>query len=275
VARRKYGRSDALSAAGHGTRPDEPAPSGQRPLSDAEPSSPQPPKTDEADAKPAQHFSSGLGEQLRQQQHYAAQQQAYQHNPIFAYLASIPGLSARQVHYLTAYFTSYPDKLNAEHWGTIADAHRRALAHGIAPESDQYFHFVNAQLHAPPTASAPPPMPEPAHATHIDLEKVESPKGEPEETHMSAMFSAPVSRGDHGHSVGDLTRPSSFVGGRVKRGLRMPKLAHLHALRAVSQAVRGSAPRCRCKGGVGFHFVRSACGPAKRTADKKRRGQRW
>ena len=46
---------------------------------------------------------------------------------------------------------------------------------------------------APPV----PPMPEPTHepVTHIDIEKVESPDGEPESEHMSAMFSAPVSRG--------------------------------------------------------------------------------
>ena len=81
MARRRY-RSDALSAAGHGVKPDEPAPSGELPLSDAEPSSPQPPKTDEAEAKsePSQHFSSGLEEQL-------AQQRAYASDPVEQYLS--------------------------------------------------------------------------------------------------------------------------------------------------------------------------------------------
>jgi hypothetical protein len=39
--------------------------------------------------------------------------------------------------------------------------------------------------------------PVPQHVTHVDLEKVESPEGEPESAHMSAMFAAPVSRGEN------------------------------------------------------------------------------
>jgi hypothetical protein len=41
-------------------------------LSGAEPASPHPPASDQAETKPepTEHFSSGLGEQLRQQQQY-------------------------------------------------------------------------------------------------------------------------------------------------------------------------------------------------------------
>ena len=211
MARRKY-RSGGPYSSAAGSRPDEPAPESQRPLQPDEPSSPQPPATDQAEAKsePAQHFSSGLGEQIRQQQAYAEQQRYYQQqqaNPVFRYLAAIPGLSARQVHYLTAYFTSYPDKLNAEHWGTIADAHHRALAHGIAPDSDQYFQFVNGQLHQQPPSPPPMPEPRPEHVT-VDIEKHEAPEDEPEESRiMPEHVSAPVSHGDY-HSVEPSLSPS-------------------------------------------------------------------
>jgi hypothetical protein len=203
------------------------------PLSDAEPASPQPPAPDQAGARPEQpgHFSSQLGEQLRQQQQYAAQQQAYHHNPIFAYLASTPGLSARQVHYLTAYFSAYPDKLNAEHWGTIADAHHRALAHGIQPDSDQYFHFVNATLHAPPTASAPAPAPPPvSEPAHVDVSTEHSDSGQPDEDHAMASFiSAPPSRSDHGHSVEPQLSPSQVRLTAEQREVARLSMPHLSA----------------------------------------------
>ena len=48
----------------------------------------------------------------------------------------------------------------------------------------------------------------PQHTTNVDLEKVESPEGEPEGAHMSAMVAAPVSRGDHGHAIEPEPSPS-------------------------------------------------------------------
>ena len=44
-----------------------------------------------------------------------------------------------------------------------------------------------------------------------------------------------------------------------QRGVpRMPKLAALHALRCGEPSDAGSAPRCRCKGSVGFNFCYDA-----------------
>jgi hypothetical protein len=203
IRRRK---SPAISAAGHGVKPDEPAPAGQLPLSDAEPSSPQPPATHQAEAKPEpEHFSSTLGEQIRAQQAYAEQQRQMQRNPLAMYLASIPGMSMPKLNYLAAYFSAYPDRLNGEHWNAITAAHMDALNRGFPDDSDGYFHHINDQLHRqhaypPPSPAPPPPVhepmpapPEPALAHDIESEHSDS--GEPEEAHMNpAHVSAPVSR---------------------------------------------------------------------------------
>jgi hypothetical protein len=52
----------------------------------------------------------------------------------------------------------------------------------------------------------PPPMPEPApqHVTHVDV----STEHEPELMPMAQNVSAPVSRGDHGHSIEPDQSPS-------------------------------------------------------------------
>jgi len=225
LAPRRY-KSRAISAAGHGQRPPDAAPSSEPAPSPAQQGAPE--------QKPAPNTEpiSSLKAQIEQQRYYQ-QQQA---NPVFRYLASIPGLSARQVHYLTAYFTSYPDKLNAEHWGTIANAHHQALAHGIEPDSDQYFHFVNGQLHQqppspPPMPPAPPPMPEPRpeHVT-VDIEKHEAPEDEPEEDHAMASFiSAPPSRGDHAHSIEPQLSPSSVRLSAEQRDMAHRSMPHLSA----------------------------------------------
>jgi hypothetical protein len=106
--------------------------------------------------------------------------------------------------------------LNAEHWNVLKGAHGIALERGVKEDSPEYFGFLHSLLNqqaaaSPPphAAPAPPPPPTPpVHEpmppppmTHIDLEKVESPEGEPETTHMSAIYGAPVSRGDHGHAI--------------------------------------------------------------------------
>jgi hypothetical protein len=222
VARRRY-RSDALSSAAK-TRPDEPLSTPESYPLGSEPAPPSAPAPDtQAETKP-QHDASSLKAQIEQQRYYQ-QQQA---NPVFRYLASIPGLSARQVHYLTAYFTSYPDKLNAEHWGTIADAHHRALAHGIAPDSDQYFQFVNAQLHqqppSPPPTPPAAPMPEPVHAAHVDIETEHS---EPQEPPMS-HYAAPVSRGSD-YAVESQLTASSVRLSAEQRDMAHRSMPHLSA----------------------------------------------
>jgi hypothetical protein len=202
MARRKYGRSsDALSAAGRGIKPDEPAPSGQLPLSDAEPSSPQPPATDQADAKSAQHFSSGLGEQIRQQRAYAEQQQ--QVDALDAYISHyFQGALPNERAWLRA------NPHNLQNPMLVHQAAGIALQRGIPRHDPEFLRFIgqlldqhHAAMQAPAPAPPPPaplPLPEPAHAAHVDVETHDS---EPEESPMPQHFSAPVSRGDHGHAV--------------------------------------------------------------------------
>jgi hypothetical protein len=197
VARRRY-RSDAISAAGHGGEtPAEAAPPEQHPLG-SEPT----PAQNEAKPEPSQHFSSGLGEQLRQQQQHAAQAQLH------GYIDSIPSLSAaqRQWLHLNPHGVYRFDLLHGAH--TIATEQR-----GIKPDTREYFDFLSNMLntygHLPPQQPAhaapapPPPQPEPVaqHVAHVDLEHVEH-DHEPDEAHAMASFiSAPVSRGDHGHAI--------------------------------------------------------------------------
>jgi hypothetical protein len=205
VARRKY-RNDALSSAA-GPRPDEPAPAEQHPLgSEPAASSPQPPASDQAE--PAQHFSTGLKDQIAQQRAYADRPQPQQQHvdPLAAYLLSVPGLTIPKFQFLYHYFAQRPHLLNGDHWQLLQAAHHITTNERKIPEdTNEYFTHMHSLLnqHAPPPQAAPPAVhePVPPPMTHIDLEKVESPEGEPEEAHMSAMFSAPVSRGSDRYSI--------------------------------------------------------------------------
>jgi hypothetical protein len=201
VAPRKYRPSAAINSAGHGQRPPDATPPEQHPLGSEPPASPpqQAAPDTKAEAEPA-HFSSGLGEQLRQQRAYAERQA----NPIFAYLSQIPGLSAPKLQYLAAYFTAYPERFNQEHWNAVANAHTIATREH-AEDSNEYFRRVNELLHRqhavpppPQAAPAPPPMhepePEPPPITHVEHDR------EPESEHMSSFVSAPVSRDGQGHA---------------------------------------------------------------------------
>ena len=181
--------------------------------SGTEPPSPQPPAPDtQGEAKP-EYDVGGLKAQIdhmrqqqaAQQQPPQPQQQAQQVDGLAIYLASL-GLSPSKFIFLYSYFSAHPDRLNAQHWETLKGAHHIARQERNIPEdSPEYFGFLHSLLNqhaAPPAPPMPPPIPQPAPPpTHVDLEKVESPEGEPESTHMSAMFSAPVSRGEAGHAV--------------------------------------------------------------------------
>ena len=204
MARRRY-RSEALSTAAHETRRDEPAPPGQMPLSGNEPASPQPPAQDPtADA----HFHTGLKEQLAQQQRYA------QPDPLDQYIAhTFPGATPFERQWLRA---------NSHHLnnpGLIHSAAAIALQRGVPRNSPEFLAFVSALLdqhhhamhaqapqpHEPPAPAPPPPPPEPMpppmpHMTHVDIERDEH-DHEPEATRMSAMVSAPVSRGEQSYSM--------------------------------------------------------------------------
>jgi hypothetical protein len=195
MARRKY-RSPAVSTAGHHERPPDSAPD----ESFAQPIEPQTeygkPEPDAA-AEP-QHFSTGLGEQLRQQQQHQ-QADALDH-----YIAqAFPGATPNERQWL---------RMNQHHLQNPMLVHHAAgiaLQRGVARNSPEFLHFVGqlldrhaaAQAHPAPASPMPPPMP-----AHLDLEKVESPDHEPEAA--SIHFSAPVSRGDHGHSIEPDLSPS-------------------------------------------------------------------
>ena len=205
MARRRY-RSDAISGAGHGERPPDPAPSEQLPLG-SEPPSPSAPAPDQAEPEPAQHFSTGLGDQLRQQRLYVQQHQPQQQiDPLAAYLASIPGLTIPKFHFLYHYFAQHPDRLNPQHWELLKGAHRIAREERDIPEdSPEYFGFLHQLLQQ--HAASPPAMPPPV--AHVD--QTEAPDdGETEVSMAAHHISAPVSRGaEHYAAMSDDYEPGS------------------------------------------------------------------
>jgi hypothetical protein len=210
VARRKYRSGGPYSSAAN-PRPDEPAPSEQRPLEPSEPSSPQPPASDEkAEAKP--DVASNLKAQLNAMRQPRQQQPQQQHyDPLALYLGQIAGLSPAKFMFLHHYFSRFPQNLNPQHWDVLKAAHGIALDRGVQEDSPEYFGFLHSLLSqqaaaSPPHQAAPPPPethepePEPQHTTHIDLEPVESHDHEPEEPPMS-HYAAPVSRDPSQYAV--------------------------------------------------------------------------
>ena len=204
MACRRY-RSD-LSAAGHGEHPAEPAPP------DASPS-PSPAVDPQAEAAP-QHFSSGLKAQIAAQRQYAEQQQQAAH--LHAHIDQIPNLSPAQRHWL------HLNPHGLYRFDLLHAAHEEALGRRIPVDSGEYFRYLadklNAYGHLPPQqpVQAPhppaPPMPEPMpppmpHMTHVDIERDDH-DNEPEATRMSAMVSAPVSRGEASYAMSGELEPS-------------------------------------------------------------------
>jgi hypothetical protein len=201
MARRKYGRSEATSTAGHAAHPRDPA--GDESL--AQPIEPKseygkvPPES-KPESEPIYDIG-GLKTQIdhmRQQQ--AAQQQPQQQaDPLAMYLASIPGLTLPKFHFLYHYFAQRPHLLNGDHWQLLRAAHDITIKERKIPEdTNEYFAHMHSLLNqhaAPPPPTAPPmppPMPQPApqHVAPIDLE---SHDGEPEMPKPQNV-SAPVSR---------------------------------------------------------------------------------
>jgi hypothetical protein len=149
----------------------------------------------ESTPEPA-HFSTGLGEQIRQQQQSAEQAQLH------GYIDQVPNLSAAQRQWL------HMNPHGVYRFDLLHGAHTIAQQRNIAVDSPEYFHFLSAMLntygHLPPQqpaqmqpAPASPMPPMPAH-THIDVEKVESPESEPEQESVAVHHMAPVSH-DSGH----------------------------------------------------------------------------
>jgi hypothetical protein len=206
MARRRYGKSPAISTAGHAEAPANPAPDEgfQRPIEPLSEHAPQSPAPDtKTEAEPAQHYQSTLAEQIRQQRAYAEQAQLH------AYINAIPNLSAAQRQWLAA------NPHGLYRFDLLHAAHQMALQHGIVPDSDDYFRVLESALHhyghlppQQPAQAAPAPAPVSQPMTHIDLGKTEGPDQEPEEMHIRAEnVSAPVSRG-----------PTTSMGGEYEPG---------------------------------------------------------
>jgi hypothetical protein len=197
------GRRDGLAGSGlGGLRPREPT-------GDESLSLPIEPRTEYGKAEPApepaQHYSTGLRDQLADQRRYAEQHALHQ------YIASnFPGALPHEAQWLMA---------NPRHLSNPALVHAAAqiaAQRGIPRQDPQFLQFIGQLLDqhaAAQTQAAPPPMPLPMPpmppVTHIDIEKTESPEGEPESAHMDAHFvSAPPSRGEAGHSIEPQLTPS-------------------------------------------------------------------
>jgi hypothetical protein len=206
VARRRYRPSPAISTAGHGERPREPA--GDQSLS--QPVQPrqeygkaEPAAQPQAISEPAQHYDiTSLKDQLADQRRYA------EYHALHQYIASnFPGALPHEADWLMK---------NPHHLSNPALVHAAAqiaAQRGIPRQDPQFLQFVgqlldqhHAAMMQQPAQPAPgpapaPPMPPPV--THVDISKTENADtGEPESEQMAVHHvSAPVSRSDTGHSV--------------------------------------------------------------------------
>jgi hypothetical protein len=210
VARRRYGKpSPAISTAGQAAQPRNP--SGDESLAqELQPRSeygepPPEPAQPQATSDPAQHYDiSGLKAQIDQHRQYA------QPDPLDQYLNTyFAGALPHERQWLRGNVHYLQNAMLVHHAAQIA------LQRGIPRESPEFLHFVGQLLDQHYAASqvqpAPAPMPLMPPTTHVDLEKVETPAGEPESEHMDAHFvSAPVSRGDSGHSIDPQLTPSQI-----------------------------------------------------------------
>jgi hypothetical protein len=206
MARRRY-RSEAISTAGQAAQPRDPA--GDQSLAqELEPRSEygktEPAAQPQAAPEPSQHFSTGLGEQLRarqQQQHFDA---------LDAYISQhFPGAWPNERAALGA------NPVWLANPGLVHAAGRIALERGVPRESPEFLRAIGALIDQHLAAmtqapAAPTPMPSMPAPTHIDVEKVESPEGEPEAESVAVHhMSAPVSR-EAGHAIDPELSPSQI-----------------------------------------------------------------
>jgi hypothetical protein len=192
VARRRYGKSPAISTAGQQERPRDPA--GDQSL--AQPIEPRaeygkaPPEA----APEAKPDVSNLKSQLDQMRQWQPPQQ----DPLDQFISfHFAGASPNERQWLRG------NALALHNPALTHEAAKIALGRGVPRESAEFLHAIGAllqqhyaamQAHPPP--APPPPIPEPAHAD-ISTEHDHEPDEEPPMTH----YAAPVSRGDQGHAV--------------------------------------------------------------------------
>jgi hypothetical protein len=204
MARRRY-RSDAISTAGQAAH-------GRDPSGDESLSEPLEPRQEYGKTEPAAQAQAtaapeaaapvtGLKDQLADQRLHA------QYHALHQYVAAnFPGALPHEAQWLMA---------NPHHLGNPALIHAAAqiaAQRGIPRNDPQFLQFVGqlldqhaaAQMQPAPAAPMPPPLPPmPAPpVTHVDVEKVESPEGEPEQESVAVHhMSAPVSRGSETYSA--------------------------------------------------------------------------
>jgi len=239
MARRRY-RSDALSTAVQSERPRDPAAdeSLAQPIEPRSEYGKAPPEPS-AEAKPG-YNASGLKAQIdamrqpAQQQWQQPQQQHTQLAQLHGYIDSIPNLSAAQRQWL------HYNPHGVYRFDLLHAGHTEALERGVPADSGEYFRYLadklNRYFHTPPQpaqpASAPPmppmpapPPPMPPTTHHIDLEKVETPAGEPEEETVSVHHvSAPVS-----HDSGNYTASGEYEPGANSVRLSKAEVEHAQA----------------------------------------------
>jgi hypothetical protein len=172
--------------------PDE---SFQRPIEPLAEQSPQQtiPQTEPAPETKPEPVATGLKSQLD-----SMRQQA-QPDPIDAYISHyFAGALPNERQWLRA------NQHHLQNPMLVHQAAQIALQRGVPRESPEFLHFVgqllnqhHAAMQAPAAPPVPPP-PEPAHAAHVDIETEHEPDEEPP---MPQHFSAPVSRGEHGHAI--------------------------------------------------------------------------
>jgi hypothetical protein len=198
VARRRYGKSPAISTAGQSERPRDPTgdTSLDQPIGPRQEFGKTEPTPSQATSEPAQHYDiTSLKDQLADQRRYAEQHALHQ------YIASnFPGAMPHEAQWLMA---------NPHHLSNPALVHAAAqiaVQRGIPRQDPQFLQFVGQLLDqhhaatmqpAPAPPPAMPPMPPPV--THIDLESHEpEPDNEPMPSHH---VSAPVSRASEAYSA--------------------------------------------------------------------------
>jgi hypothetical protein len=230
MARRRY-RSDAISHAGRREQPRDPQTVGEEYPRGSEAAAPEArPREEYGKPEPdqsAQHFSTGLKDQLEAQRRYA------QPDPIDAFINQ---------HYSGAlpherqWLRDHPEHM--QHVQLVHAAGMIALQRGVPRHSPEFLHAIEqliAQHHAamqaqpppPPPMHAPPPPapPMPPMPHHIELEAEHD--DEPEQPSMAHHYAAPVSHGTGGVFEPELTSPSQVKLTAEQRDMARRSMPHL------------------------------------------------
>jgi hypothetical protein len=208
MARRRY-KSPAISSAGRQEKPPDAATEIDQPMPPRSEYGPQQTAPDpKGEAPHPQSYSTGLGDQI-------AAQRAYASDPLNAYLDQhFSGATPHERQWLKANPRYLQNPMLTHHAAMIA------LQRGVPRHSPEFLQFIGALLdqhhaamQAPPAPMhAPAPPPPPPHQIDLEAEhEADHDDDEPEGDHTAARYSAPVSRGEAGHSIEPETTSPSQV----------------------------------------------------------------